>query len=126
MLVIVQYGSRKTYFFINRINVICLFLVSNNSRILDLGCGNGDLLASLEPSRGVGIDFSEKAIDIARKEHPEHTFYVADVENKKAIEIIDEKFDFIILSDTIGSLVDCQKNTISASSLMHQRNKNHY
>ena len=101
--------KQKNVFFHQQDQRYLSFLVSNNSRILDLGCGNGDLLASLEPSRGVGIDFSEKAIDIARKEHPEHTFYVADVENKKAIEIIDEKFDFIILSDTIGSLVDCQK-----------------
>ena len=33
------------------------FLVPKGSRILDLGCGTGELLASLEPSHGVGVDF---------------------------------------------------------------------
>ena len=34
------------------------FLVPKDSRILDLGCGTGELLASLEPSHGVGVDLS--------------------------------------------------------------------
>ena len=46
------------------------FLATGNSEtILDLGCGNGDLLASLAPKRGVGIDFSEQAIRAARARH---------------------------------------------------------
>ena len=34
--------------------------------ILDLGCGSGDLLASLRPSQGVGIDISAPATMIAQ------------------------------------------------------------
>ena len=36
---------------------------AHNERVLDLGCGNGDLLAALSPERGIGVDFSEKAIE---------------------------------------------------------------
>jgi len=32
------------------------FLVPKGLRVLDLGCGTGHLLASLDPSFGVGID----------------------------------------------------------------------
>jgi len=34
------------------------FLIPPGQRVLELGCGTGFLLAALEPSVGVGIDFS--------------------------------------------------------------------
>ena len=33
------------------------FLIPPGKRVLELGCGRGDLLAALKPSYGVGIDF---------------------------------------------------------------------
>ena len=33
------------------------FLIPPGKRVLEVGCGTGDLLAALEPSYGVGIDF---------------------------------------------------------------------
>ncbi len=93
------------------------FLIPKNSKVLDLGCGIGDLLASLEPCRGVGIDFSEKTIELARKNHPEYEFIVADVEDEQVLDELDGKFDFIIMSDTIGSLVDCQQTLFQLHKL---------
>jgi ubiquinone/menaquinone biosynthesis C-methylase UbiE len=40
------------------------FLIPEGSKVLELGCGLGDLLAAVKPSRGVGVDFSEKMIDV--------------------------------------------------------------
>ena len=34
------------------------FLIPPGQRVLELGCGEGDLLAAVEPARGVGVDFS--------------------------------------------------------------------
>ena len=42
------------------------FLVPEGSRVLDLGCGIGDLLAALKPSIGVGVDFSPAMLEQAR------------------------------------------------------------
>ena len=42
------------------------FLVPAGLRVLELGCGTGRLLAELNPSFGVGVDFSPKMIEIAR------------------------------------------------------------
>src|SRR5574339_1074399 len=39
-----------------RLREIYSFHVSPNQRILEVGCAQGDLLASLKPARGVGID----------------------------------------------------------------------
>jgi SAM-dependent methyltransferase len=82
------------------------FLIPPMSRILDLGCGTGKLLALLKPSRGVGVDFSAAMIEEARKKHPELEFHVGDIESRGDLEQVEGTFDVILLSDTIGSLED--------------------
>ncbi|AMN43435.1 glycosyltransferase [Rhodoplanes sp. Z2-YC6860] len=84
------------------------FLVPEKLRVLELGCGNGQLLASLAPSYGLGIDISPAMVGEARKLHPGLNFLVGDIEDPGFLETINEKFDVIILSDTIGYLEDCQ------------------
>ena len=42
------------------------FLIPPGKRVLELGCGRGDLLAALKPSYGVGIDFGAETIAKAR------------------------------------------------------------
>ena len=48
------------------------FLVPPDARVLEVGCGLGDLLAAVKPARGVGVDFSRKMIELARQRHPEY------------------------------------------------------
>ena len=36
------------------------FLVPENKRVVEIGCGTGDLPFKLKPSYGLGIDISEK------------------------------------------------------------------
>jgi ubiquinone/menaquinone biosynthesis C-methylase UbiE len=91
------------------------FLIPEGSKILDLGCGVGDLLASLKPSKGVGIDFSSNMIEIARARYQRLEFHIADIEDSTAIESLSDTYDYIIHSDTIGSLNDCQQTL----SLLH-------
>ena len=85
------------------------FLIPEGASILDLGCGTGDLLAGLKPRRGVGVDFSEEMVNIAREQHPDLEFHVADVENLGAAKKYGGPFDYIILSDTIGYVDDCEE-----------------
>ena len=68
------------------------FLVSPNARVLEIGCGQGDLLAALSPSRGVGIDVSQEMVALARSRHPACTFEVLAGEALNR----DEVFDYII------------------------------
>src|SRR5215475_621578 len=57
------------------------FLIPEGARVLELGCGAGDLLAALRPSFGVGVDFSAGMMAEARKTHPDLTFVAGDVED---------------------------------------------
>ena len=54
------------------------FWVPPGLRVLEVGCGLGDLLAAVKPARGVGVDFSPAMIALARQRHPELEFQVAD------------------------------------------------
>lgn len=98
------------------------FLIHEGQRVLDLGCGIGDMLASLKPSHGVGVDFSAAMIEGARKLHPgvgysNLEFVHGDIENTDILAGLEGPFDVIILSDTIGSLDDCQAVLESLHSL---------
>jgi hypothetical protein len=80
------------------------FVIPEGSRVLEIGSGNGDLLNAVKPSRGVGIDFSENMVTLARKKYPSLEFLCLDGEHFN----LTEKFDYILLSDIFCSLVDIQ------------------
>jgi len=84
------------------------FLIPAGLRVLDLGCGTGRLLAELNPSYGVGVDFSENMVKVAQARYPDLEFRVGDVEDREFISSLPGPFDVIVISDTIGSLEDCQ------------------
>ena len=98
----------KAAFFHEEDNRFLRFIIPQGSRVLEIGCGIGDTLAALKPSRGVGLDFSSGMIDEARKRHPDLEFHVGDAEDPTAIAAIEGPFDFIVVIDTVGFLDDIQ------------------
>ncbi len=84
------------------------FLVPEQSRVLAIGCGTGDLLASLNPSRGVGLDFIPEIIEQAQARHPQLQFVCADAETLTPDQVGSEPFEVIILCNVLGYLSDIQ------------------
>jgi SAM-dependent methyltransferase len=82
------------------------FLIPPGKRVLELGCGRGDLLAALQPSYGVGVDFSPTAIARARERHPNLLFREGDVEDPETFAAIEGPFDYVVVADTIGMFED--------------------
>ncbi|MGE0759682.1 MAG: glycosyltransferase [Pirellulaceae bacterium] len=81
------------------------FFIPPGARVLQIGCGIGDLLAELQPSFGVGVDFSPEMIRQARQRHPEPSLhFVEQVAEELALDY--PPFDYIILSDTLTFLED--------------------
>ena len=86
-----------------RLQHVYRLLIPEGARILEVGCGTGELLASLKPNYGCGIDFSPDMIASARVKYPNLNFQVADVHE---LDLKGESFDFIVLSDLVNDLWD--------------------
>jgi SAM-dependent methyltransferase len=87
-------------------------IVPPGASVLEIGAGKGDLLASLKPSIGVGIDLSPEMVKIATARHPQ---LVGDVHE---VELGPRTFEFIILSDVINDLWDVQAGTAALAPLL--------
>jgi len=88
-----------------RLAEIYRFFVPPQSRVLEVGCGEGHLLAALNPSRGVGIDFSSEMVARATQKYPHLEFGNCDAHELE----LKESFDFIVVSDLVNDLWDVQK-----------------
>ena len=111
---------KKNSFFYNDDYNYMNFLVNNGQRVLELGCGTGQLLNTLKPSYGVGVDLSGSMIEVARENFPYLEFVQGDIESPDLISSLNGPFDFIILSDTIGYLDDCEEALAGLHSLCTQ------
>lgn len=114
-------GPRATWgrFYHRRLEEIYRSLVLPDQRVIELGCGTGDLLAALKPEVGVGVDFSREMIRVAAERHPELRFILADVHHLE----LDETFDVVILSDLVNDLWDVQTVLQRVRRLCHRRSR---
>lgn len=97
-----RHGWDKYYH--RRLSEIYQFLVSPGRRVLELGCGEGDLLAAVKPRVGFGVDFSSEMLKLAVKKYPAFNFIQADVHEVE----LNQDFDIIILSDLLNDMWDVQ------------------
>lgn len=80
-------------------------LIPEGRRVIEIGCGEGDLLASLAPSFGVGIDFSGEMVRRATARHLSLHFIQGDAHD---LSDLDGEFDAIVLSDLVNDVWDVQ------------------
>jgi SAM-dependent methyltransferase len=95
------------------------FLVPPGLRVLEVGCGLGDLLKAVKPAKGVGIDFSPKTVELAKVRHPDLEFHVAEAGTFTS----EEPFDYIILSDLVNDLPDVQAVLEQLKKVSHPRTR---
>ena len=75
-------------------------------RVLDIGCGKGDLIGALAPTGSVGVDLSGEMITVARRAWPGCEFVQTD---GHVVDLGERRFDTIILSDVLNDLWDVQQ-----------------
>lgn len=91
-------------FYQKRLAEIYRFLIPPGKRVLEVGCGSGDLLAAVRPSYGVGVDLSPVMIEKAKTEYPALHFIEGD-----ALTIdLGTEFDYIICSDLVNDAWDVE------------------
>src|SRR4029077_9001969 len=92
------------------------FYVPREARVLEVGCATGDLLAAVEPSDGMGVDFSEGMVRRATERHAALTFRRMAAEQ---LELPGASFDYIILSDLVGYLYDIRQAFERLAAVSH-------
>lgn len=88
--------------------VVKLLQLSSGAQIVDLGCGSG-IFTQLLQQRGyrcVGVDLSQKLLQLGKKQEPSITFLQGDVET---LPFVDNSVDYIVLSCLLHHLPDLKR-----------------
>ncbi|HOD12282.1 MAG TPA: methionine biosynthesis protein MetW [Candidatus Omnitrophota bacterium] len=89
-------------------------LVACGTRVLDLGCGDGELLALLrdrKQTRGMGIELDEKAIYSCVEKGL--TVVHGDIDHELA-DYADKRFDYVILYESLQQVLHPEKVILEA------------
>jgi 2-polyprenyl-6-hydroxyphenyl methylase/3-demethylubiquinone-9 3-methyltransferase len=91
--------------FLPRIYDLC-GLLSANTRVLDVGCGNGYTVGEFlkRGCRVVGIDLSESGIAIARKSYPAARFEILPADEAVLKRLNEEAFDIVVSTEVVEHL----------------------
>ncbi|HEY8232570.1 MAG TPA: glycosyltransferase [Vicinamibacteria bacterium] len=116
--------QRHRYFY-DRLTRILRVRVPPGERVLDVGCGSGDLLAALEPSHGVGIDVSAPAVRAAREGHASErlSFVEGDAADPAVLARAGGPFDTILLVNVVTQLSDVQATLEALHAVSHPRTR---
>jgi SAM-dependent methyltransferase len=92
-----------------------------DSSVLEIGCGNGDLLANIAGSKKTGIDLSETFIQWAKEKHKDSgiEFLHMDANNIT----LSQTYDMIILSNLIGFVDDIENVFVQIKKCCHPNTK---
>jgi len=102
----VDHWHRRNAGYHTAIASLARFYTLSEARVLEIGSSNGDLLAALNPSYGFGIDISGEMVRLAARKYPHLQFQHMSAER---LDLPDQKFDFIVLSDLVGYLYDIRQ-----------------
>ena len=94
---------RSNGYFYDYLKRAIQFVVEPNKRVLEVRCETGELLSSVDPSYGVGVEISDAMVEAARIRHPHLHFVTSDTESLD----LGETFDYILFNhifDTVDIL----------------------
>jgi ubiquinone/menaquinone biosynthesis C-methylase UbiE len=107
-----QWRRRAAYYHLH-IEKFLHYIIPKGSKVLELGCSQGDTLSNLEPAKGVGVDISSQMIESARKRHPELEFFNADIYDFE----LKETFDYVLIISVLGFLEDIQLSLVNVQKV---------
>jgi 2-polyprenyl-3-methyl-5-hydroxy-6-metoxy-1,4-benzoquinol methylase len=101
-------GKSKYSYYYESLKNLLGSLIPHGKSVYEIGCGTGDLLASLKPKYGYGMDISEQMIEIAKDKYKRSLASQGPGKKSKNLYFSTrwpkEKFDYIFMSDVIEHL----------------------
>ncbi|MBN1552503.1 class I SAM-dependent methyltransferase [bacterium] len=102
------YKARADYYYDQLKGLLAELIPDVDTRnVLEIGCGTGALLASLNPGRGLGVDISDTMIALARKQWSDLT-HIEFVTGEAESMTINEIWDTLIMVDVLEHLYDLE------------------
>lgn len=94
---------------VRRVKTILKFLgVVNKEKVIEVGCGAGDILSKIRGYYLTGLDISQYILDIAQKNYPGIKFVLGNAENLPE-KIRKNRYDKIICSELLEHTENPQK-----------------
>ncbi|MEM1442265.1 MAG: glycosyltransferase [Verrucomicrobiota bacterium] len=90
-------------------------MIPEGVSVLEIGCGDGSLLAELPDRERTGVDLSPRNLEMAKEAIPDAEFFE---QTGEALDL-DGKFDYIILSETVNEAADVQMLLEKAAEVSH-------
>ena len=84
-------------------------LISEKSRILDIGCGEGDLIQQFKENLKANVHGIEKSQDLAIKGIAKGLNITHGDAEKDLFQYANQSFDYVILSQTLQAMMDPKK-----------------
>jgi SAM-dependent methyltransferase len=113
-----EYRQRNAYF--HRVQrALFRTYVPEGLSVLELGCATGDLLASVHPMRGVGIDLSPRMVEKAGRKYPDLEFVEADA----VFYDTSDRFDCILINNLLEYIEDIQSLLRNCHRLLKPRGR---
>lgn len=112
-------ARRDKSFYWDDITHYCDYFITEDTSVLEIGCGTGELLQGIKAKKKTGIDFSEGMVSAARKQFPLLDIRLMDAEDLE----LDSTYDLVILSNLIGYLDDVQEVFTQLHKVCHKRTK---
>lgn len=112
----VEYDRWKTKagFYYQAVKAAVAEIVPPGRRVLEVGCGTGDVLASLEPVNGLGTDLSPRMVEMASRKHPNLRFEVHDLMGGP----LQERFAFVVAVDVVEHVPDLLQAMRTMATMM--------
>ncbi len=99
-----DFWKNKNWYFHNKLREIFKEFVPEDSKILQIGYGLGDILTGLYPKEAVSFDSDDKLAEISERRHPSVKFVIGNAEEL----LLKGKFDYVILPNSVDHFYDIQ------------------
>lgn len=114
-----DYWREKNWYYHNQLQSIFKEFVPENSKVLQIGYGLGDILSSLYPKKAVSVDSDDALSIISKRRYPNIKFISTDPSKIN----IKEKFDYIIFPNSFNLFEDVQTVLEKTEKLLNKNSR---